>query len=110
MLQTALKVGESLNATVANMRFVKPLDSELIRSLAATHRLLVTLEENATIGGAGSGVSQLIMAECLPCSVINLGLPDAFIEHGEVPTLMEQVGLDAASIERRIQACTHSLS
>jgi 1-deoxy-D-xylulose-5-phosphate synthase len=103
MLPTALEVAESLNATVANMRFVKPLDAELIRSLAQNHRLLVTLEENALIGGAGSGVSQQIMAECLPCSVINLGLPDQFIEHGDVPALLQQAGLDAAGIEKRIK-------
>lgn len=110
LLPTALQVGKELGYSVANMRFVKPLDAELIRSLARSHRLLVTLEENSLIGGAGSGVSQLVMAECLPCSVINLGLPDRFMEHGEVKLLHEQAGLDAASIQSRIQAHLNQLA
>lgn len=104
LLHTAKEVAERLDCTLVNMRFIKPLDTELIRQLAQHHRLLVTLEENTVIGGAGSGICQQIMSESLPCSVINLGLPDQFMEHGNMVDLYAQAGLDAASIEARIQS------
>lgn len=103
MVSTALEVGETLDATVANMRFVKPLDTALIDQLAQTHDLLVTLEENAVIGGAGSSVLSHVMSKCHHCSVINLGLPDHFVEHGDTAALLKDVGLDAKSIQRQIE-------
>jgi 1-deoxy-D-xylulose-5-phosphate synthase len=98
MLGTALKVGETLDATVANMRFVKPLDRELILDLARNHALLVTLEENAVTGGAGSEVSRLVHAAGLDAQVVCLGLPDHFIDHGDQHRLLASVGLDAEGV------------
>jgi 1-deoxy-D-xylulose-5-phosphate synthase len=102
MLQPALAVGNELNATVANMRFVKPLDEALILELARTHDLLVTVEENAVRGGAGSAVNECLTAAGLGGKVLNLGLPDTFIEHGERGELLADCGLDAAGIRRAI--------
>jgi 1-deoxy-D-xylulose-5-phosphate synthase len=102
MLETAIAVGERLDATVANMRFIKPLDEALIAQLASSHQLLVTLEDNAKIGGAGSGVSTLVVAKYPHCSVINLGLPDKFIEHGDTELLFKEAGLDIDSICKTI--------
>ncbi|HEX9627206.1 MAG TPA: 1-deoxy-D-xylulose-5-phosphate synthase [Acidiferrobacterales bacterium] len=102
LVATALKVGESLNATVVNMRFVKPLDEDLIRELARSHTTLVTLEENTVRGGAGSAVNEVLAAAGLPPARLNLGLPDRFIEHGERDELLAECGLDAASVKRAI--------
>jgi 1-deoxy-D-xylulose-5-phosphate synthase len=98
MLQPALSVGESLDATVVNMRFVKPLDEKLLRNLAKTHGLLVSLEENVKVGGAGSAVSEFLHQQGIACDVLILGLPDRFIEHGDPNTLLAEVDLDAATI------------
>jgi len=102
MLAPALEAGAAFNATVVNMRFVKPLDEELVRELARTHDLLVTVEENVVAGGAGSAVNECLMAAGLPTRVINLGLPDRFIEHGDHREQLAQCGLDAAGIRRTI--------
>ena len=75
----AAKVAESLNATLVDMRFVKPLDEALILEMAASHEALVTVEENAIMGGAGSGVNEVLMAHRKPVPVLNIGLPDCFI-------------------------------
>jgi len=104
LLPAALKVAESLNLTVVDMRFVKPLDAELVRQMAAEHRGLVTLEEGAIMGGAGSAVTEFLNAAGLTCPVLQLGLPDRFIDHGEQGALLAGVGLDAAGIERSIRA------
>ena len=98
LLPNALQAAEQLGATVANMRFVKPLDTALIEQLAADHDLLVTLEENAVIGGAGSEVARVL--ESLPQRprLLRLGLPDQFIDHGDQAQLFEQVGLHPAGI------------
>ncbi|MCP5255689.1 MAG: 1-deoxy-D-xylulose-5-phosphate synthase, partial [Zoogloeaceae bacterium] len=98
MLPAALAAGEELDATVANMRFVKPLDAELIRALAAEHELLVTVEENAVIGGVGSEVSRWLANEGIATRTLQLGLPDAFIDHGDQGQLLVANGLDAAAI------------
>ena len=100
----ALAVADGLACTVADMRFVKPLDEELILALAAGHSLLVTLEENAIAGGAGSGVAELLAERgiLLPC--IHLGLPDRYIEHAEHPVQLATCGLDAAGIATRVRA------
>jgi 1-deoxy-D-xylulose-5-phosphate synthase len=102
MLAPALAAAESINATVANMRFVKPLDEELVLELARTNDLLVTVEENTVRGGAGSAVNELLAASGVTTTVLNLGLPDRFIEHGNSSELLRECGLDADGIRREI--------
>ncbi|WP_111415502.1 1-deoxy-D-xylulose-5-phosphate synthase [Billgrantia lactosivorans] len=97
-------VAEALDATHLNMRSVKPLDREAVLKAAAEHDLLVTLEENVVAGGAGSGVNELLAAEGVPVALLNLGLPDAFVEHGKPAELLAECGLDAAGIEAAVRA------
>ncbi|KXS37502.1 MAG: 1-deoxy-D-xylulose-5-phosphate synthase [Halomonadaceae bacterium T82-2] len=97
------EVAERLDATHLNMRTVKPLDREAVLAAARGHRLLVTLEENAVAGGAGSGVNELLAEAGEPVAVLNLGLPDAFIEHGKPAELLADCGLDADGIEAAIR-------
>jgi 1-deoxy-D-xylulose-5-phosphate synthase len=104
MLQPALAAADELDATVANMRFVKPLDAELILELARDHAALVTVEENVVAGGAGSGVAELLAAEGIAVPILHLGLPDRFIDHGDPAFLLAQAGLDAAGIAASIAA------
>ncbi|CAI2298821.1 1-deoxy-D-xylulose-5-phosphate synthase [Vibrio parahaemolyticus] len=101
-LPNALEAAKNLNATVADMRFVKPLDEALIRQLADEHDVLVTLEENAITGGAGAGVIEFMMKEKIIKPVLNLGLPDKFIHQGTQEELHEELGLDAKGIEKSI--------
>jgi 1-deoxy-D-xylulose-5-phosphate synthase len=103
MLAPALVTAENLDATVANMRFIKPLDVELIKTLAATHDLLVTVEENCVMGGAGSAVAEALEAEGIVKKLLLLGLPDRFIEHGSPEGLLAACGLDAAGIKTAIE-------
>ena len=103
LLHTALKAAEALNATVADMRFVKPLDAELVRELARSHDALVTIEDGCIMGGAGSAVLEFLQAQGVVMPVLNLGYPDLFIEHGDPAKLNAQMGLDAAGIERSIR-------
>ena len=103
MLSPSLQAAESINATVANMRFVKPLDEQLIRELAQEHSLLVTVEEHAIMGGAGSAVNEFIFAQNLGVSVLNLGIPDAFIEHASHSDMLKACGLDAQGIINTIK-------
>jgi 1-deoxy-D-xylulose-5-phosphate synthase len=103
LLADAAVVAESLNATLVDMRFVKPLDESLILSLARSHEMLVTLEENAIIGGAGSGVNEVLMANRTLVPVLNLGLPDHFIPQGTQDEARAAIGLDAAGIEASIK-------
>jgi 1-deoxy-D-xylulose-5-phosphate synthase len=98
MLSSAQVVGDALDATVVNMRFVKPLDEALITNLAQTHALLVTIEENTVLGGAGSAVSEYLNAANISCPILHLGLPDRFIEHGNPKDLLASCDLDAAGI------------
>jgi 1-deoxy-D-xylulose-5-phosphate synthase len=98
LVTPALQAGEQLNASVADMRFVKPIDHALIEQLARTHELLVTLEENAVMGGAGSAVSEYLHYLGIPCKVLQLGLPDEYIEHGDHTGMLRQCGLDATGI------------
>ncbi|MBA4341688.1 MAG: 1-deoxy-D-xylulose-5-phosphate synthase [Methylibium sp.] len=102
LLYPALKAAESLDATVANMRFAKPLDHELVAELARSHDALVTLEDGCIMGGAGSAVLESLQAAGLSLPVLQLGLPDEFIEHGDPAKLMSLCGLDAAGIEQSI--------
>ncbi|POZ52233.1 1-deoxy-D-xylulose-5-phosphate synthase [Methylovulum psychrotolerans] len=104
LVTPALAAAEALGATVANMRFVKPLDEALILELAASHDLLVTLEENVLSGGAGSAVNLLLQARKQLKPVLNLGLPDSFVEQGTREELLEICGLDVAGILASIRA------
>mgnify|MGYP006277397979 CR=1 FL=1 len=103
MLGPALAAAETLDATVANMRFVKPLDIDLIHDLAARHDTLVTVEENAIAGGAGSGVAELLAQRGQPVRVLHFGLPDRFVDHGDQQQLLVSIGLDGASLARAIE-------
>jgi 1-deoxy-D-xylulose-5-phosphate synthase len=104
MLAPALKAAETLDATVANMRFVKPLDIELVCQLAAGHELLVSIEENALIGGAGAEVARALESSGLRTPLLRLGLPDRFIDHGDSALLLAEIGLDDAGIVRSVTA------
>ncbi|PSU71261.1 1-deoxy-D-xylulose-5-phosphate synthase [Photobacterium phosphoreum] len=104
MLGYSLDAAENLNATVADMRFVKPLDEALILELAATHDVLVTVEENAIAGGAGSGVIEFLMQQKCIKPVLTIGLPDRFIEQGTQAELHQMLELDGPGIEKQILA------
>ncbi len=104
LLGEARAAAEELDATLVNMRFVKPLDKAMIRELAQSHDLLVTLEDNAVMGGAGSAVNEYLHEAELTIPVINLGLPDKYIEHAQREEQLVACGLDAASIVKRIRA------
>ncbi len=103
MVQPSLEAAEIIDAVVVDMRFVKPLDAAMIHDLANENDLLVTIEDNAKMGGAGSAVNEVLMAQHMNVPVLNLGLPDHFIEHGTREELMAQIGLDAPGILRSIQ-------
>jgi 1-deoxy-D-xylulose-5-phosphate synthase len=104
VLYPALAAAEELDASVANMRFVKPLDVELVRALAAGHDALVTIEENVVAGGAGSAVAELLASERIVLPILHLGLPDRFIDHGDPAFLLAHVGLDAKGIAAAVHA------
>jgi len=103
LLYPALEAAERLDATVVNMRWAKPLDAELIARIAATHEALVTVEEGVVMGGAGSAVAEWLAAAGVSRPLLQLGLPDRFIEHGDPAKLLALQGLDAAGIERAIR-------
>ena len=103
LLKAALAAANKLDATVIDMRFVKPLDEALLAELTHSHRLLVTLEENTVIGGAGAGVAEYLAAQNIQIPLLNLGLPDRFLEHGRAPDMLAQCGLDSAGIEASIR-------
>ncbi len=98
LVPAALAAGEELDATVVNMRFIKPLDIELIVQLAGNHSLLVSIEENAVIGGAGSEIERVLAEHGLKVPLLRLGLPDRFIDHGEQSLLLAELGLDKNGI------------
>ncbi len=104
MLPPALAAGDELDATVANMRFVKPIDAELILALAGNHSLLVSIEENAVIGGAGSEIERVLAENGLNVPLLRLGLPDHFIDHGEQGQLLAELGLDKEGIVTAVRA------
>jgi 1-deoxy-D-xylulose-5-phosphate synthase len=104
LLHSALEVAEQLNATLVDMRFVKPLDLPLLQQLAANHQTLVTIEDNAIAGGAGSAVNEAVAALRLSFSMLNLGLPDQFIRHGSQEQLYAELGLDAKGMLQKINA------
>lgn len=102
-LAEALQVGETLGATVVDMRFVKPLDEALVRELAGSHQLLVTVEENSVMGGAGAAVSEFLARENILLPVLHLGLPDYYVEHAKPAQMLAECGLDASGIETSIR-------
>ena len=104
MLKPALDAAETLNATVANMRFVKPLDLELVKQLAESHHLIVTVEEHQIMGGAGSAVCEALAQMKIEKRVLLLGLPDRFIDHGDPARLLASVGLDAEGITKAVKS------
>ncbi|WP_430793422.1 1-deoxy-D-xylulose-5-phosphate synthase [Azonexus hydrophilus] len=103
LVAAAVAAGDELDATVANMRFVKPLDVELIVELAGNHSLLVSIEENAVIGGAGSEIERVLNERGLNVAVLRLGLPDRFVDHGEQGQLLAELGLDKDGIVRSVR-------
>ncbi|TLY81937.1 MAG: 1-deoxy-D-xylulose-5-phosphate synthase [Gammaproteobacteria bacterium] len=103
LVAPAQSIAERLDATFVNMRFVKPLDEDLIVALAARHRALVTIEENVTQGGAGSAVGEVLASEGLQLPLLQLGIPDRFIEHGSREGCLAAAGLDAASLSASVE-------
>ena len=103
LLYPALQAAERLGATVVNMRWAKPLDTELLQRVAASHEALVTVEEGAVMGGAGSAVAEALAAAGVVKPLVQLGLPDEFIEHGDPARLLAMAGLDAAGIEASVR-------
>ncbi len=104
MVAPSLQAAGALDASVADMRFVKPLDEELVLAFAARHKLLVTTEENTLAGGAGAAVSELLAARGIVMPVLHIALPDRFLDHGKPQDMLKDVGLDAAGIEASIRA------
>ncbi|MEW8255215.1 MAG: 1-deoxy-D-xylulose-5-phosphate synthase [Candidatus Thiodiazotropha taylori] len=108
LLATAQQVADHLDATLVNMRFIKPLDEALIREMAASHEILVTLEENVVQGGAGSAVNEFLAAEGIQVNLINLGLPDRYLDHASHQEQLAEAGLDYAGILSAIERVSRS--
>jgi 1-deoxy-D-xylulose-5-phosphate synthase len=104
MLAPAAEIAQEINATLANMRFVKPLDETLILELAKEHQAFVTLEDNAIAGGAGSAVAECLAAHGVTLPILHLGLPDAYLEHGTREEVLSEAGLDLPGIRQAIRA------
>ncbi|MEO7762611.1 MAG: transketolase C-terminal domain-containing protein, partial [Casimicrobiaceae bacterium] len=104
MVTPSLAAADALDATVANMRFVKPIDEELIVELARSHEYLVTVEENTILGGAGAAVAEVLASREIMVPLLMLGLPDRFIDHGDPALLLKHCGLDAEGIAQSIRA------
>ena len=103
LMAVARQAAQALDLTLVDMRFVKPIDHELIMQIASEHSAIVTLEEGSIMGGAGSAVAESLAAAGLTVPLLQLGLPDRFIDHGEQATLLKEVGLDAAGIENAVR-------
>jgi 1-deoxy-D-xylulose-5-phosphate synthase len=103
MVELSRDIANRLDATLVNMRFIKPLDEDLVLSLAARHRALITIEENAVAGGAGSAVAELLASEGVQLPLLQLGIPDRFIEHGSRDTCLRAAGLDSAGLSSSIE-------
>jgi 1-deoxy-D-xylulose-5-phosphate synthase len=104
MLYTAMEVAEAIDATVINMRFVKPLDEELLKSIASSHDGIVLVEDSCVMGGAGSACLEYLAEQDISVSALQIGLPDQFTDHGDIPSLMELYGISAKQIEARVRA------
>ena len=107
LLYNALPVAEDLNATLVDMRFVKPLDEELLINIARTHDVLVFVEDSAVKGGAGSACLELLTEQNIQVQSIQIGLPDEYVEHGEVNFLLDLYGLSSEKIKQRVLARLH---
>jgi 1-deoxy-D-xylulose-5-phosphate synthase len=103
LLEPSQRIAERLDATLVNMRFVKPLDEALVIALATQHRALVTIEENAIAGGAGSAVAELLASAGVQVPLLQLGIPDKFIEHGSRESCLVAAGLDAAGLSASVE-------
>ena len=103
MVKPALEASETLDATVVDMRFVKPIDEQLIRELAVSHQLIVTIEENVTMGGAGSAVNEFLTKANIKVATLNLGLPDKFLDHGKASDMLANVSLDRKGVIQSVQ-------
>jgi 1-deoxy-D-xylulose-5-phosphate synthase len=103
LLDAARLVADRLDATLVNMRFVKPLDRQRLRTVASTHRALVTIEENALVGGAGSAVGETLAELGLQIPLLQVGITDRFLEHGTRESCLAAAGLDASSLRDRIE-------
>jgi len=104
LLQAAIPAAKALNATLVDMRFVKPLDQALLTSLAKTHDYIVTIEENSIVGGAGSGVNEFLATQAYQGQLLNLGLPDNFVEQGTQPEIYHMLKLDSQGIEEQVSS------
>src|ERR1700743_1708890 len=103
LVDSAQKIAERLDATIVNMRFIKPLDEKMIVSVPARHRAIVTIEENAVLGGAGSGVSEVLAEAGIQVPTLHVGIPDRFIEHGTRETCLAHAGLDLAGLTATVE-------
>ncbi|MDB6097340.1 MAG: 1-deoxy-D-xylulose-5-phosphate synthase [Gammaproteobacteria bacterium] len=103
LVDSAQKIAEHLDATIVNMRFVKPLDEKTIVAIATRHRAIITIEENAVMGGAGAAVGELLTATGLQLPMLNIGIPDRFIEHGTRETCLARAGLDLAGLTASVE-------
>src|SRR5258708_10224672 len=100
---SAQKIAARLDATIVNMRCVKPLDEKMVVSIATRHRAIITIEENAIMGGAGSGVSEVLAVAGLQLPMLHIGIPDRFIEHGTRDTCLARAGLDLAGLSAQVE-------
>jgi 1-deoxy-D-xylulose-5-phosphate synthase len=103
LIESTRTVAERLDATLVNMRFVKPLDEKLVMAIAARHRAIITVEENAIMGGAGSGIGELLASHGVQLPLHHIGIPDRFIEHGSRDTCLASAGLDPAGLAANIE-------
>jgi 1-deoxy-D-xylulose-5-phosphate synthase len=104
LVDSAQKIAERLDATLVNMRFVKPLDEKMVVSIAERHQAIITIEENAIMGGAGAGVGELLVAAGIQLPLLHIGIPDLFIEHGTRDTCLSKAGLDLAGLTTQVDA------
>jgi 1-deoxy-D-xylulose-5-phosphate synthase len=102
LLKTATDVAEDLNATLIDMKFVKPIDERMVKQCASNHEVVVTIEDNTILGGAGSSVLEVISQNNLKCKTLCLGIPDHFVEHGTQEEIYKLCGLDKKSILKKI--------
>jgi 1-deoxy-D-xylulose-5-phosphate synthase len=103
MVAPAQKIADRLDATLVNLRFIKPLDEDLVLQIAARHSAVVTLEENVVAGGAGSAIGELLASQDIQVSLLHIGIPDRFIEHGSRDDCLALAGLDAVSLAGTIE-------
>ncbi len=102
MVKVCEEVADELNATLINMRFIKPIDKKMIQTIAKTHNLIVTVEDNTIMGGAGSAVLEVISQMQLDCKTLVIGIPDKFVNHGSQDEIYKECGLDKNSIKKKI--------